>query len=84
MRKPDFDGGAPMLDKQGHLKKDLSTHDLGRIGLEDTAYIKTVTLNGQKFHAIHAADGTPLTVVNERDLAFATVRQHNMLPASVH
>ncbi len=72
-----------MLDKQNHTKG-LSTHELGRVGLEDIAYIKTVMLNGQKFHAIHAADGTPLTVVNERDLAFATVRQHNMMPASVH
>ena len=73
-----------MLNKHENLKKGLSSNDLGRFGLEDIAYIKTVTLNGQKFHAIHAADGTPLTVVNERDLAFATVRQHNMLPASVH
>ena len=73
-----------MLDKQDYMKKGLSMHDLGRVGLEDIAYVKTVTLNGQKFHAIHAADGTPLTVVNERDLAFATVRQHNMFPASVH
>jgi len=73
-----------MFDRQEHPKKDLSTNDLGRVGLEDIAYVKTVTLNGQKFHAIHAADGTPLTVVNERDLAFATVRQHNMSPASVH
>ncbi len=73
-----------MLGKLERIKKTLSNHDLGRFGLEDMAYIKTVTLNGQKFHAIHAADGTPLTVVNERDLAFATVRQHDMSPSSVH
>lgn len=73
-----------MLDKLERMKKGLSANDLGRFGLEDIAYIKTVTLNGQKFHAIHAADGTPLTVVNERDLAFATVLQHDMQPSSVH
>jgi hypothetical protein len=73
-----------MLDKRERMKNGLSLNDLGRFGLEDIAYIKTVTLNGQKFHAIHAADGTPLTVVNERDLAFATVRQHDMQPSSVH
>ena len=73
-----------MLDRLERMKKGLSANDLGRFGLEDIAYIKTVTLNGQKFHAIHAADGTPLTVVNERDLAFATVRQHDMQPSSVH
>ena len=73
-----------MLNKLEILKKTLSTQDLGSFGLEDIAYIKSVTVDGQKLHAIHAADGTPLTVVSERDLAFATVRQHDMNPASVH
>lgn len=73
-----------MLGKPELLRKSLSPHDLGRFGLEDIAYIKTVTINGQRLHAIHAADGTPLTVVNERSLAFATVRQHDMTPTSVH
>lgn len=65
-------------------KHQLSSRDLGSLGLEDTAYIKSVTVDGQKLHAIHAADGTPLTVVAERDIAFATVRQHEMQPKSVH
>lgn len=73
-----------MLNKLDLLKKNLSTRDLGSVGIEDTAYIKSVTIDGQKLHAIHAADGTPLTVVAERELAFATVRQHDMQPASVH
>lgn len=73
-----------MLNKLELLKKTLSTQDLGSFGLEDIAYVKSVIVDGQKLHAIHAADGTPLTVVSERDLAFATVRQHDMNPASVH
>ena len=73
-----------MLGKLELLKKTLSNSDLGSFGIEDIAYVKSVTIDGQKLHAIHAADGTPLTVVSERDLAFATVRQHDMLPASVH
>lgn len=73
-----------MLNKLELLKKTLSSQDLCSFGLEDIAYIKSVTVDGQKLHAIHAADGTPLTVVSERDLAFATVRQHDMNPASVH
>jgi len=73
-----------MLSKLELLKKTLSTQDLGSFGLEDIAYIKSVMVDGQRLHAIHAADGTPLTVVSERELAFATVRQHDMNPASVH
>lgn len=73
-----------MLPKIETLKKTLSTRELGTLGIDDVAYIKCVTIDGQKLHAIHAADGTPLTVVAERDIAFATVRQHEMNPASVH
>jgi len=73
-----------MLNKVEILKKTLSARELGSFGIEDVAYVKSVTIDGQKLHAIHAADGTPLTVVADRNLAFATVRQHDMQPASVH
>lgn len=73
-----------MMNKLELLKRTLSIRDLGSLGLDDVAYVKSVTVDGQKLHAIHAADGTPLTVVAERDIAFATVRQHEMSPASVH
>ena len=73
-----------MIKLDAPNKHRLLTNDLGSLGLEDTAYIKAVTVDGQKLHAIHAADGTPLTVVAERDLAFATVLQHEMQPQSVH
>jgi hypothetical protein len=73
-----------MIPKTETAKRDLSARDLGSLGLEDTAYVKSVTVDGQKLHAIHAADGTPLTVVAEREIAFATVRQHEMQPQSVH
>lgn len=58
--------------------------DFNSFGLEDLAYIKSVLIEGQLLHAVHAADGTPLTVLTGRELAFATVRQHEMEPLSVH
>ena len=66
------------------VRNSLSLHDLGLYGLETIAYIKPVTVDGHIYHSVHAADGTPLIVIAERDLAFATVRQHNLEPASVH
>jgi hypothetical protein len=71
-------------DKPVFVRKSVSSHDLGAYGLETLAYIKPVTVDGQKFHSIHAADGTQLSLIPERELAFATVRQHDMEPASVH
>jgi hypothetical protein len=73
-----------MLHKLDTLKNKLDSSGLGNLGIDDIAYIKTVTVDGEKLHAIHAADGTPLSVVSDRKLAFATVAQHDMQPMSVH
>jgi hypothetical protein len=61
-----------------------SRGDFNSFGLEDLAYVKAVQIDGQKLYAIHAADGTPLTVIANCSLAFATVRQYEMEPLSVH
>ena len=45
-----------MLNKLDLLKKTISARELGSFGLEDTAYIKPVVVDGQRLHAIHAAD----------------------------
>jgi hypothetical protein len=66
------------------IRKTVSLHDLGTYGLETIAYIKPVTVDGHLYHSVHAADGTPLTVIAERELAYATVRQHDLEPSSVH
>jgi hypothetical protein len=73
-----------MLEKIESLKGKFKSNDLCNLGIENIAYVKAVTVDGQKLHAIHAADGTPLTVVSDRGLAFATVSQHDMQPMSVH
>ncbi len=73
-----------MLQKPESLKTKLNSTELGNLGIEEMAYVKTVTIDGEKLHSIHAADGTPLTVVADRMIAFATVSQHDMEPMSVH
>lgn len=62
----------------------LSPKDFAAFGVDNLAYIKSVDVEGSVGFAIHAADGTPLTVMRERDVAFAAVRQHDMEPLSVH
>lgn len=65
-------------------KGPVARQDFHTFGLEDLAYVKPVVIEGQQLHAVHAADGTPLTVLSAREIAFATVRQHEMEPMSVH
>ncbi len=62
----------------------LSTDQLAALGVSQIAYVKAVVLNGTRAYAIHAADGTPMAVAGDRDLAIAAVREHEMLPTLVH
>ncbi len=62
----------------------LSEQQLAALGVSHIAYVKPVTINGVQGFAIHAADGTPMAVAGNWDVAVAAVVQHEMLPLSVH
>ncbi|MDD2325954.1 MAG: DUF1150 family protein [Alphaproteobacteria bacterium] len=69
---------------ESHKDHSMSREDLAIFGLETMAYVRPVTINGRKVHVVHAADGTLLTIVMDRDTAFVTLRQYEMDPQSVH
>ena len=55
--------------------RELPAHELAMItGIE----------SGTKLFAIHSADGTRVGLMNDRATAFATARQNDMEPVSVH
>ncbi len=62
----------------------LSPADLGRLGLQQMAYVKPVIFNGAQAFAIHAADGTPMAVAPDQSLACAAIVEHEMVPLLVH
>ncbi|MEI7711503.1 MAG: DUF1150 family protein [Rhodospirillales bacterium] len=62
----------------------LSAEQLGQLGVSQIAYVKPVTVNGQNGFAIHAADGTPMAVAGDRNVAMAAILQHEMHAVSVH
>jgi len=62
----------------------MSEQQLAVLGVSHIAYVKPVMVNGVQGFAIHAADGTPMAVAGDRDVAVAAVMQHEMLPFSVH
>jgi hypothetical protein len=64
--------------------RQLSAQELGLLGINDVAYVKPIVDNGSAAFAVHAADGTRIAVIANRDLAFAVVRQNDMEPVSVH
>jgi hypothetical protein len=64
--------------------KQMSAHELALFGMQDLAYIKAVVVDGTTGYAVHAADGTQIAMLSNRDVAFVTVRQHDLEPVSVH
>ena len=64
--------------------RQMSAKELALLGMQDLAYIKRVIVNDVTAYAVHAADGTQIAVLPDRNVAFATVRQHDLEPLSVH
>ena len=62
----------------------LSVEQLAQLGMSQLAYVKPIVMNGAPGFAIHAADGTPMAVTEDRDVAIAAIVQHEMTPALVH
>ena len=62
----------------------LSSRSFADFGLEEIAYVKPVVENDKPAYEIHAANGTRLAVVEDRLVAMAMIRRHDLEPASLH
>lgn len=71
---------APQVVDIRHISPD----QLAQLGLGGLAYVKPVTVDGVAGYAIHAADGRPMALVPEREVALAAILQNEMVPALVH
>jgi len=78
------DVGAPGRDVVAFDVRHLSEQQLAALGVSHIAYVKPVMVDGVQGFAIHAADGTPMAVAGNREVAVAAVMQHEMLALSVH
>lgn len=62
----------------------LSQMQLLQLGMEQLAYVKPVWMDGTTAFAIFAADGSPMAVAADCDMAVAAIVEHEMVPALVH
>lgn len=62
----------------------LTQKQLASLGVSRIAYVRRVTVNGVDAFSIHAADGTPMALAADFDVALAAVNQNEMVPALVH
>ena len=64
--------------------KALSGKDWADFGVNDMAYLKPVKVEGEARYSIHAANGTPLAVMDTREVAAAAITQNELEALSVH
>jgi hypothetical protein len=84
-RDDDVRDEAPRTTSMGIFDiRHVTVAQLAELGVSHLAYVKPVLVNGTRAFAIHGADGTPMAVAGAEDLAFAAIRQHEMVPALVH
>jgi hypothetical protein len=62
----------------------ISAAQLGRLGMDQVAFVKPVMTAGGPAFAIHAADGTRMAIASNARLAAAVIIQNDMFPRLVH
>lgn len=62
----------------------LTMHDLAVLGLNDIAYVMPKTVSGRDVFAIHTADGNEVAIVDDQNLAIATIYQNDLELVRVH
>lgn len=66
-------------------EKTMSPADFEMLGMHHVAYVKKVGGGESSRFGVYAANGVEIALMGgDRDVAFATVRQHDMEPVSVH
>lgn len=71
------------LDARSALKN-LSHQDFLNFGVHQIAYIKPIRMEQGQGYAIHAADGTALSVMDSLDSAITLARHNNLYPVTIH
>ena len=64
--------------------RQMTLDQLATLGVSDIAYVKPVMAEGRIVFSIHAADGRPMAIMDNRETAFAAIRQNDLEPVSVH
>lgn len=64
--------------------RNVTQAQLMALGMSQLAYVKPVWMDGTTAFAIYAADGSPMAVAADCDLAVQAIMQHEMVPTLVH
>lgn len=66
------------------LTENLGNKELLNFGLQDMVYVRPVVMDDQELYAIHAADGTPLSIMESYENAMHKINESDMHAATIH
>ena len=64
--------------------RELSPQDFLSFGMQDIAYVREVEIDGQVGYAVHAADGTPLSVMDSMAEATTLIHHNDLETVILH
>ena len=64
--------------------RQMTLAQLRRLGVPRLVYLRCGTVDGQAAFAVHAADGTPIAVVEDIEIAMELAFENNMVFVAVH
>ncbi len=70
-------------DRNDMLLRAISEQDFLALGTGHVAYIKPVQVMNKKAFALHAADGTALTLTDSQESAWALALQNDLDPVTL-
>ncbi len=75
----------PIKESPLHLTlRQLTAQDFQALGADHVAYIRPITLFQKKGFALHAADGTPLSISDSEEAAVLAARADDLEPVRTH
>ena len=71
------------LEQGRSLLRNLSSQAFLTFGVNQIAYIRSVTVSGETAYALHAADGSALTIIDSLQGAIIAARQNDLEPVTL-
>ncbi len=71
------------IEQSKQLLRNLSSQAFLTFGVNQIAYVRPVNVMGRIAYGLHAADGSPLTVIDSFEGAVIAARQNDLEPVTL-
>jgi hypothetical protein len=80
------DKTAPALDAERERRavRAMTAKQLAQLGVSQIAYVRPVMMDGALAYSIHGADGTPMALAPDHEMAVAAIEQQDLMQVLIH